>query len=170
MMHEVKKKFTPVENIIDLPDDLFDKVKVESKEADERAEVEEESRMAKVEKRLKELQEKRQEHLAKLRSKADVRCEDIIDHGILLCKKYFAKKYKGCKDKVPLGFLDDLICWPFLLDGVCNIMKLLPNLFNFECNSDAIVPPDFNTAYARAKEAAKALSKSFKVQALAKYP
>ncbi|XP_067878645.1 E3 ubiquitin-protein ligase DCST1 isoform X1 [Heterodontus francisci] len=57
--------------------------------------------------------------------KTKMRCEYIVNFGVMRCKRWFDKKHAACMLKLVVPLFNHLFCLPMTFRFLCNIMKVM---------------------------------------------
>ena len=90
--------------------------------------------------------------------KGDYRCQDVFNLGIENCERSIDNIYHKCLNRVKIiGFI---ICKLISIKFVCNIIKLVPNLIGYTCDSMPEIGSGFGEVYVEEKAMVESFSSS----------
>lgn len=118
------------------------------------------NREKKVEQHTKVKDPKKYEKVeAEYKKKLDYRCEDVWNHAVLACRKSFLSTEHTCLSKIPIvGYL---LCLPFKLTVMCELIRLVPGALGSSCNSDDAVDSGFGEVFVAARDMAGSMDNDF---------
>ncbi|OWF54551.1 DC-STAMP domain-containing protein 1-like [Mizuhopecten yessoensis] len=94
------------------------------------------------------------------RKKLEYRCQDVWNQGVIKCQDKFKSMYRQCRDKIPI--VGGLLCLPFKLSIVCELVRLVPGVLGSSCNSNEAVSQGFGEVFVAAKEMTVEMDNDFK--------
>ncbi|CAN8206785.1 unnamed protein product [Coccothraustes coccothraustes] len=90
-------------------------------------------------------------------TKTKLRCETVIQTGLLHCTSHFKKMYKKCMKRVKLPLFNHLVCLPMQFGFLCHTVKLMRRW----CEERIPVDGNFGQMYDRVNGSINSLSQEF---------
>ncbi|XP_041320823.1 E3 ubiquitin-protein ligase DCST1 [Pyrgilauda ruficollis] len=90
-------------------------------------------------------------------TKTKLRCETVIQRGLLRCTGHFQKMYKKCMKRVKLPLFRHLICLPMQFGFLCHMVKLMRRW----CERRIPVDGNFGHMYDQVNGSVNSLSQEF---------
>ncbi|XP_058677522.1 E3 ubiquitin-protein ligase DCST1 [Ammospiza caudacuta] len=90
-------------------------------------------------------------------TKTKLRCETVIQTGLLRCTTHFQKMYKKCMKRVKLPLFNHLVCLPMQFGFLCHMVKFMSHW----CKEKIPVDGNFGHMYDQVNGSVNSLSQEF---------
>lgn len=146
--NQMRRAFSQIENEIESQGEV-EKIRKKTQMIDDAEHTESRAESIDMRRQIEETDSDADTVEKQYAKKGDYRCQDVFNSGIENCKRSVDNLYNRCLDSVKvIGFI---ICKLVAIHFVCNVIKLVPNLIGYTCDSMPVIGSGFGEVYIEEK-------------------